>query len=769
MQAGGLLSQSVAPQPVILPPMPNLRILFVYLHAQAGGDFFADTAFAWSGGELRELAVVADLLHVHFPRGDCERSAALEAELLEAAASYQLVVLDQVWQSQLIAQLQAGGARVVATDPFAQYAGQRVDFALAHFLNHRQPLLDLVLALRAGTDLRQIANLQMDLLGIGPIANPIVQAYPATPQSLRRFCPIFDAKVLGELRDLDGKVPPVRKTLDTNTGCPFSDPVERNAEFSDVDLATADITLKGCAFCFMGGDYRALPAAQTVQVHVEQIAYYQQHLPHLAEVILRDQSALRYLPQLMQAAIDKGLKPLGFLLPGRGDAILRFGPQLREAAQIAHNSGFWFTIHLIGFESFAQAQLDLYNKGVTVAEYAEALKQMRELHRQFPDSFALHKYGASSFILFNPWTTLQDLRDNVDFCRDHALLDMAHGLTLTRLRLYPNLPLYWKAKKDELLQENLSAEKLADEPVRGAAFTGYSAEAHWRYRDVRVALVEDLQQTLQDHVQLSDTVGLLDAALRYVSANYPNVLQQYPQGWRDTLGRIAQQFKDLRALWRTEHAEKVTNNQPAQQRTILLGRHCNNHCRNCVAQYAEFTEDRSQLLGDIAQAAQTQNRVTLAGREPTLLRDLPLLVKAANGARVELVSNGRVLAQVNVAQQLARAGVNLFALKRHRLADGDEDDHVQAEGAGAQFWQAAAHVQVLPNTAWLLQLIAAREGLAEMQAIAQRAHALGARGVQVRVLAAELDLACLTDWRQKLLDLRGFVADLGMDWGLEGF
>ena len=757
------------PDPVALPPMPNLRILFVYLHAQAGGDFFSDTAFAWTAGELRQLGFSADVLQVYFPRSDFARAIALEGEFIEIASHYQVIVLDQVWQPQLIAQLQAGGARVVATDPFAQYAGQRVEFALAHFLNHRQPLLDLVLALRDGTDLRQVPNLQMDLLGFGPIASAHVEPYPATPQSLRPFCPIVGVQVLGELRDLDGKIPPIRKTLDTNTGCPFSDPVQRNVEFADVDLSDSDITLKGCAFCFMGGDYRALPVPQTVQVHIEQIAYYQAHLPHLAEVILRDQSALRYLPQLLQTAIDKGLKPLGFLLPGRGDAILRFGPQLRQAAEIAHKSGFWFTIHLIGFESFSQPQLDLYNKGVTVAEYAEALKQMRELHRQYPDSFALHKYGASSFILFNPWTTLQDLRDNVDFCRDHALLDMAHGLTLTRLRLYPNLPLYWKAKKDGLLQEKLAVEMPTDQPVRGAAFTGYSAEAHWRYRDVRVALVEDLQQTLQPHVQLSATVGLLDAALRYVAGHYPQTLKESPQDWTQILGGIEQAFKELRALWRPAQSEKVTQSPPAQQRTVLLGRHCNNHCRNCVAQYAEFAENREQLQADIAAAARAQNRVTLAGREPTLLRDLPLLVKSANGARVELVSNGRVLAQPRVARQLARAGVALFALKRHRLADTDEDTYVQAEGAGAQVWQAAAHIQALGTPRWLLQLIVVRDGLGDLQAIARRAHALGARGVQVRVMAAELDLARLRDWRAALVDLRGFVAEIGLDWGLEGF
>ena len=101
-------------------------------------------------------------------------------------------------------------------------------------------------------------------------------------------------------------------------------------------------------------------------------------------------------------------------------------------------------------------------------------------------------------------------------------------------------------------------------------------------------------------------------------------------------------------------------------------------------------------------------RVVLAGREPTLLPHLPQLVRAARQAgatQVELVSNGRALATPGVATKLRRAGTTDLLLKRHRLADADEDAFAQAEGAGAQFWRAIEQIRATPRLQWTLLLV----------------------------------------------------------------
>lgn len=765
-----------APTVLRLPPQPDLRVAFVYLHAQAGGDFFADVPFAWTAGELRKLGLSADLFHVHFER-DADPTP-LTHELLEALTGYGLVVVDQVWDPKLIGHIQGLGARVAATDPFAVWAEAVPDFQVAHFLTHRQPLADLALALRDGEDLLAVPNVAVRLPGMPQaVASRLPQKpHPESPQALQPFCPVPDAIVLGQPRDEQGQPPPVRKTLDTNSGCPFSEPVERNPAFADVDLSAPGITTKGCAFCFMGGDYKALPARDTVTAHLDQIAWYQQNLPRLEEVVLRDQSALRYLPDLVRGAIGRGLKPLGFLVPGRGDAILRWGPELRAAAEAAQGTGFWFTLHLIGFESFSQAQLDLYNKGVTTDDYARALEQMRQLHAEFPDAFVLAKYGASSFILFNPWTTLAQLQETVDFCREHTVSDLAHGLTLTRLRLYPNLPLYWKARQERLLADS------APPADRGAAFTGYSAEAPWIYRDARIAAVEELQRRLHRHARVTECVGLLDTVLRWTRSRLPEPIESDMVPMAADIEAIARDWQALRALWQGQGSHGLTGGRhlpidverrrTAQDRTVLAGRHCNNHCRTCVADHGRFQTDPDKLQAQVEHAAQTHGRVVLAGREPTLLPQLLALVQAAreSGAtHVELVSNGRVLANPGVAKRLQRAGVTDLVLKRHRLLDPQEDAVAQAEDAGRQFWQAIDAVRQAQPLRWTLLVVLTRGGEQDLLPLLERAQALGASAMQIQVPAAEVDLTRIPEVRI-LLEQTLATANLkGIRCSIDGF
>jgi hypothetical protein len=518
----------------------------------------------------------------------------------------------------------------------------------------------------------------------------------------------------------------------------------------------------------MGGDYRALPVAQTVAVQVQQLQFWQQHVPKLQEVVLRDQAALRYLPQLVQACLDAKVRPVGILVPGRGEAILRYGAELRRAVALAAGSGLWLGIHLIGFESFSQRQLDLYNKGVTVAEYAEALRQMRALYQDFPQTFALYASGASSFVLFNPWTTLDDLQQTADFCTEHALGALAHALTLTRLRLYPNLPLYWKAKQDGLL---------ADGPApldRGARYTGYSAEAPWRYAEPLVGVVEDLQRQLAALARPKESVGVLQAVLAWArqqdsveaaAASVPTVVElwQTLRGlWQPVLPPERQQRPDTSR----ETVQATPKPVSARDRTVLAGAVCNNRCRTCTADHAAFLP---ATAADIDRAA-AGGQVVLSGREPTLWPELPALLQQARTSKVPvtLVSNGRLLGSPQRLQRLSRSGVQHLILKRHRLLDADEDVYVQVPGAGAQTRATMHALAGQGQLRWTLLLIVVRGGEAELVALVQEAAAHGAVAVQFCIRAAEVDLSQLAERHATLVAAAAQAQVLGLRVQWEG-
>ena len=747
-------------------PRPDLRAVCLILHAQQGGDFFGDTAEARCVGRLRQLGLSADLAHVHYPRGNAHAAAQLDTELLQwlQHTATQVVVVGQLWDEALLARLHAQGHFVVGTDAYAQWQRERPDAQLAHFPQHRAPLLQLLVALRDGTDLRQIANVALWAQDQWQ-ASAVAPAPYAPPDEMREpFAPATDAVVFGAPRNADGTVPVVRKTLDTNTGCPFADDVAANPLYAGTPLTEPLLAAKGCAFCFMGGDYRALPVAETVQCHVAQIAYWQAHATPgapLRELVIRDQAALRYLPQLVQACRDGGLAPVGLLVPGRGDAILRYGKELQRAAELCGDSGWWFTIHLIGFESFAQPQLDLYNKGVTVADYALALQRMRALHRVHPQAFRMYAHGCSSFILFNPWTTLDDLDATAAFCDDHAVGALAHGLTLSRLRLYPNLPLYWLAKRDGLLD---AGPPLAD---RGAAFTGYAAEANWRYRDARLVAVEALHRALHDQVRPDEGVGLLRSVVRWARATYPHPLAQPPDLAR--VSEIIAEFVALRALWLRDPVATGNGAGPLRH-TVVAGRTCNNRCRTCVASHAAFDDNPDRLRAQVIAPPQP-SQLVLAGREPTMLPGLPRLLQTARNAgiqQVDALSNGRLLATPRVAAKLKAAGLTRLSLKRHRLRDSDEDLIARSPGAGVQGRQAIGHC-TSAGLAWSLHWVLVPEGWAELPQVPAWAHAHGARDVVVQVLAGELTLDQLPQLQVALDAARVAAHALALRWQVEGF
>ncbi len=748
-----------------LPAQPALRVTLLVLHAQAGGDFFGDTLLAWAGGEMRALGIEAHLVHAHYDRdGGAQAQAAIDHALLQAVAGSHLLVVDQAWDEALLAAIQRTGTRLAVTDPFAVWQSLRVDVRLEQFRQHPRTLVDLAVALRDGSDLGELPGLRLELVAnLAPVTTPPLPV-ATRPAQLRPFRPIAQPTVIGLHRDQDGAEPAVRRTIETSSGCPFADPVAANPRYAGVDLSDPRVTQHGCAFCFMGGDYRALSVADTIAETIAQIRYWQAHLPQLDEVILRDQSALRYLPELIRACQDAGLQPLGLLVPGRGDAILRWGPQLRAAAE-GCGDGWWFTIHLIGFESFSPTQLELYNKGVTVAEYAEALRQMRALHRDHPLAFRLEAYGASSFVLFNPWTTLDELQQTVDFCHDQAVGALAHGLTLTRLRLYPNLPLYWLARRDGLLLAD--DQPLADAATSlGAKHTGYSAEAAWRYADPRVAVVERVQQALAGSVRPDESVGLLQAVLHWARGL---VVGQQPD-----MTHIIHDFKRLQARWRPQSGPRRDQLagaavSAARQRTVLAGRSCNLRCKTCVASHAEFSDDPLLWQAALAKAARGGQAV-LAGREPGLLRGLLGGIAAAAAEKpraIELVSNGAVLAQPTAARKLVLAGATRLAIKRHRLAQPDEDDFVRVEGHAArqEAGMQAAQVAGLDIAALLLPV---REGWHELDGLVRWAAQRGARSVRVRVLAAELPLDRLDDVARALDEAAQRARSLGLGWSLEG-
>jgi hypothetical protein len=136
-------------------------------------------------------------------------------------------------------------------------------------------------------------------------------------------------------------------------------------------------------------------------------------------------------------------------------------------------------VYASGIESFAAAELALYNKGTTPLDGLRALDTFRTLAEEFPERFW---YVGLSFVLFSPWTTLADLHLNVGLAlRLGVTRKEAGNVFQSRLRLHPEVPITAKAEREGLL---LSEE--TDPALVMNRRKLFGSEQAWRFADPRV-------------------------------------------------------------------------------------------------------------------------------------------------------------------------------------------------------------------------------------------------------------------------------------------
>lgn len=118
----------------------------------------------------------------------------------------------------------------------------------------------------------------------------------------------------------------------------------------------------------------------------------------------------------------------------------------------------------IGLDSGSQVALDRFQKDITVARNIEAVRTLRELELAVD-------FG---FIMFDPWTTRDDLLANLSFLRDLIKIGVVlHPAMLQNgLKLYPNTPIAQRALGDGfkasvasrgLVDQNLEKAELQDQ------------------------------------------------------------------------------------------------------------------------------------------------------------------------------------------------------------------------------------------------------------------------------------------------------------------
>jgi hypothetical protein len=297
-------------------------------------------------------------------------------------------------------------------------------------------------------------------------------------------------------------------------GRPFLADVRSSPAWRGRSIDLEKVQRKGCSFCLDNvGAYAAFREEEVVGAWVGQLRMIRAVQPESREVLLTDEYPHRHLPALFRAIKgDPGLHGVELLFKSRVDWLAEHADgALAEACELAKQSGSVLHLYLVGFESFHQPDLDLFNKATTVEENRRAIEILRALEARFPESFEFRRHRAHGILLFHPWTTPEGLLDNARHLKESAFHELRSRALQTRLRLYPSVPLYELARAQGLLAD-------AFPEARGdrSEEQGYDASVPWRFADPRVEAIFQAADRLSRLLPELPEPDLLEMVVRFV-------------------------------------------------------------------------------------------------------------------------------------------------------------------------------------------------------------------------------------------------------------
>ena len=251
-------------------------------------------------------------------------------------------------------------------------------------------------------------------------------------------------------------------------GCPYRTPLALPEECADdrtsmrpgnytgrawqrvVDTYLEDSA--ACSFCiFRYQGFQAGSIARQIELLLPQVRYLWSE--GIRSFALQSESPFRLVGPLIDAMLQAGMRPEEMRLRTMVTVLRAQEETITETLARIAELGVAVSITQVGFESFVDRALALYHKGVTNHENRRAARFLRRLDRSGGGRVrTVHGHG---LILFDPWTTLPELLENLEAIESDApFLKKAVSLD-SKLVLYsPYAPVARRVRAAGLLVES---------------------------------------------------------------------------------------------------------------------------------------------------------------------------------------------------------------------------------------------------------------------------------------------------------------------------
>ncbi len=283
---------------------------------------------------------------------------------------------------------------------------------------------------------------------------------------VRRRVPEARGKVLDDPRLLDRIRPSYRRKLLNKAPwaanpvievigghrCSYHAPVAGNPFYRGLGLPSS----MGCAFCQMPDmktarwgvkDATAFAARQIAALSRQRRAAGGE-----ARLSLCGFELWRRLEELALALVRDGVRGVELNFMPRLDEVLAARGAIERVLPLLAGNGISLRINGLGVENFSPDENMRLHKGITAEQVHEASAFLISCSERWPGTFRL-PFGGLGMILFTPWTTLKDLRVNLDNIERCPLIDRPFALS-RRLMLFPGAPVTKLAERDGLLAKS---------------------------------------------------------------------------------------------------------------------------------------------------------------------------------------------------------------------------------------------------------------------------------------------------------------------------
>jgi hypothetical protein len=470
------------------------RVAILSIHSHGDRSFLDDRELAILAGDLRQDGLDSRLVLAAFGRGEQE-DREVEGRLVEALRGHDVVVFERTWSKELIERLRGAlpGRVFVHARGEHELEDPPADYLCAGDLRRTVPLLLSYLRGEARQPPEGTRALREGAWV--PVGGPSL-----APPRVRRYAPDLRPLVINP----EGFPPTRTFSIQGNGGCPYQADARENPVYAGVEIPRG--VGRGCAFCTTGNHYEGRPARETAASVLEQLRYLRSEAPELTRIVLKDQNPFAYLTEVVKTLAAEQTGVFTLLLETRADWLLRSARRFEEALAAAGPAGLRISPFLVGIESFSQPELDRYNKGISAETNVAFLEWLWALKGRFGEVLDLES-ASFGFVLFSPWTTLDDLETNLQAIRRTRFDRLRGRLLLSRARLYPDTALHYLARRDGLLVESFR------EGEDSSRRYGYYPAPPWRFLREEVAHFAALATALTEERGGRDEVALFAALI----------------------------------------------------------------------------------------------------------------------------------------------------------------------------------------------------------------------------------------------------------------